>query len=108
MEKIQKAILGNKALIIVSGNIVMHDADKLFEAVEEVVSENGLLNITVDVTDVGYVDSYGLGIMIKCHNFIEQASVSSQGAKLVFIVNDELRQALSIVKLEDFLNITMK
>lgn len=63
---IQKRHTGNLAILMVAGRLTLGEASaSLHKAVEETVT-SGDKDIVVDMHDVQYVDSSGLGALVTC------------------------------------------
>lgn len=57
-------VQGNQALIFLTDKIYVHDASVLREEVLEVI-EHGVTDIKIDLSGLTYIDSSGLGTLVK-------------------------------------------
>lgn len=57
-------VQGNQALIFLTDKIYVHDAALLREEVLEVI-ERGVTDIRIDLSGLTYIDSSGLGTLVK-------------------------------------------
>ena len=57
---------GNHAVVSLSGKVYAHDAgiirDELLKQIEK-----GIVEILIDLADVSYIDSTGLGVLVTVH-----------------------------------------
>jgi len=91
----------NKSFIYVlhlSGNFVMEISDE-FNLLMTTLVTGGMKKVVFDLTDLKYIDSTGIGIII---NFTKQ--VRTKGGDLVFFnVNPKILEIFHLVKLNDFI-----
>lgn len=64
--EIKTAIEGHQVLVELSGSIYIEDSVKLKETLLSYISA-GLPLIVVDFSNVGYIDSSGLGVLVGAH-----------------------------------------
>lgn len=62
--QISKEMKGNTAVISVQGEVDMYNAPGLKEKVLAVMEQEGLKMMVLDLREVDYIDSTGLGILI--------------------------------------------
>lgn len=64
-------VSGNQASVNLSGKIYVHDAgiirDELVEKIEQ-----GVNQVRLDVSGVGYIDSSGLGVLVTVHKLTKE------------------------------------
>ncbi len=86
----------NAAVVSFKGKVVGGpDAQKFQDQISSFI-EQGKKNIIVDMSDVKFVDSTGIGNIIKAFSTVKEA-----GGKLKLSgLNDKIKGVLSIVKLD--------
>mgnify|MGYP006281830747 FL=1 len=83
----------------ISGEIVGPKIVRLSRTVEELI-ESPCRTVTVDLRDVPYIDSYGLGGLVYCHKQLQQAN-----KRLSILVNKGLYDLFLKCKLENVLHL---
>ncbi len=86
--------------LAVAGEIDMATADELQEAISDAVTRADTATVVVDLTDVSFCDSIGIGILVRAH--VEAA----QHGTVVQISNPQrqIRRVLEITGVLDFLS----
>ena len=93
--KIDHRKSGSVTVVDLSGKIVIgNGAEQLLQTAQELVRQ-GERNLLFNMTDVSYLDSAGLGIIVKCHN----AATASHGHIKLVNVSSRIRDLLRITKL---------
>jgi anti-sigma B factor antagonist len=89
-------------MVEVSGEVDLHTAPQLRAALESAVSaagDAGGAAVLVDLSDVGFMDSTGLGELVGAHRALERS-----GSRLHLSVgNERVARLLSITGLDDVL-----
>ena len=99
--KIDHRKSGSATVVDLSGKIVIGEgAERLLETAKELVRQ-GELNLLFNMTEVSYLDSAGLGVIVKCRN---AATASASHIKLVN-VSGRIRDLLRITKLHSLFEI---
>ena len=94
--KIDQRKSGSVTVLEISGKIVLGEAaDQLLATTKELVS-NGEKNLVYNMTAVLYVDSAGLGVIVKCLN----ATKAGAGRIKLVNVSRNIRDLFRITKLE--------
>lgn len=84
--------------ILLSGNFVLEISEE-FTTLIGTLTSGGMRRLAVDLTDLKYIDSTGIGIFI---NLTKQ--IRTKGGDLVFInVNAKIMEVFGLVKLQDFI-----
>jgi anti-sigma B factor antagonist len=93
--KIVERQVGDVVILDIQGKILIGEGDDaLREAVTRLV-ESGKKKILLNLADVPYVDSAGLGEIVRCYT-----TVSKQGGRLKLInLTRKIQDLLSITKL---------
>ena len=93
----------NELLVKVAGEIDAYTAPKLKETLHP-SAEVDNQNITVDLSDVTYMDSTGLGVFVGLFK-----TVSARGGQLKLVgLSDRLQRLFDITGLGDIMNIDSK
>lgn len=69
---IDKTTKDSFSVLAVSGEVDVHSAPQLHEAILDEIAE-GNTNIALDFTNVSFLDSSGLRVLIIAHNALEAA-----------------------------------
>ena len=95
---IEKKINGESATLIVSGRLDTQTAPELEAELDAVLG--GLKELTFDMTNLEYVSSAGLRVILKA-----QKAMNSQGAMKLTGVNDSIMEVFDITGFLDILTI---
>lgn len=82
-----------------NGNFVVEFAEELNAIVSTMIA-GGMKRLSLDLTELKYIDSTGMGLLINLTKLIR-----SKGGDLVFLnVNSKIMEVFSVVKLQDFIH----
>ena len=95
---IEKKITGEEATLIVSGRLDTQNAPELESELDAILSD--LKDLTFDMTNLEYVSSAGLRVILKA-----QKAMNAQGSMKLVGVNDSLREVFDITGFLDLLTI---
>ncbi len=95
---IEKKINQDSAIFIVSGRLDTQTAPELENELDAVL--NGLKELTFDMTNLEYVSSAGLRVILKA-----QKAMNVQGAMKLTGVNDSIMEVFDITGFLDILTI---
>ena len=95
---IEKKINGESATLIVSGRLDTQTAPELETELDAVLS--GLKELTFDMTNLEYVSSAGLRVILKA-----QKAMNTQGSMKLTGVNDSIMEVFDITGFLDILTI---
>ena len=95
---IEKKINGEAVTLIVSGRLDTQTAPELEAELDAVLS--GLKELTFDMTNLEYVSSAGLRVILKA-----QKAMNAQGAMKLTGVNDSIMEVFDITGFLDILTI---
>ena len=95
---IEKKIIGDAATLIVSGRLDTQTAPELETELDAVLS--GLKELTFDMTNLEYVSSAGLRVILKA-----QKAMNAQGSMKLTGVNDSIMEVFDITGFLDILTI---
>ena len=95
---IEKKIIGDAATLIVSGRLDTQTAPELEAELDSVLS--GTKELTFDMTDLEYVSSAGLRVILKA-----QKAMNTQGSMKLTGVNDSIMEVFDITGFLDILTI---
>ena len=90
-----------KVVVMISGEIDVYTAPKLKETLFQIV-ENGAEEITVDLSDVTYMDSTGLGVFVGTFKMV----CSRKGKFELVGLSKRMRRLFDITGLSDIIQIT--
>ena len=95
---IEKKIIGDAATLIVSGRLDTQTAPELEAELD--VTLSGLKELTFDMTNLEYVSSAGLRVILKA-----QKAMNVQGSMKLTGVNDSIMEVFDITGFLDILTI---
>ena len=95
---IEKKINGTEATLVVSGRIDTQTAPEVESALDAVLP--GIKELTFDMTDLEYVSSAGLRVILKA-----QKAMNTQGSMKLTGVNDNIMEVFDITGFLDILTI---
>ena len=95
---IEKKISGESATLIVSGRLDTQTAPELEAELDSVLS--GTKELTFDMTNLEYVSSAGLRVILKA-----QKAMNTQGSMKLTGVNDSIMEVFDITGFLDILTI---
>lgn len=84
--------------VVFTGDLDLATAGTLREAIQE-KRAGGLTELTLDLSDVGFMDSLGIGLLVATHNRLKE-----EGAKMRLIVPQRLYVLLELTGLIDLLH----
>ena len=95
---IEKKISGEAVTLVVSGRLDTQTAPELENELDEVLS--GVKELTFDMTNLEYVSSAGLRVILKA-----QKAMNMQGSMKLTGVNDSIMEVFDITGFLDILTI---
>ena len=95
---IEKKINGEAVTLIVSGRLDTQTAPELEKELDSILS--GLKELTFDMTNLEYVSSAGLRVILKA-----QKAMNAQGSMKLIGVNDSIMEVFDITGFLDILTI---
>ena len=95
---IEKKINGEAVTLIVSGRLDTQTAPELEKELDSILS--GLKELTFDMTNLEYVSSAGLRVILKA-----QKAMNTQGSMKLTGVNDSIMEVFDITGFLDILTI---
>lgn len=82
------------AVLTVAGEIDLSTAPRLREALLEIFSTGGARHLVVDLADVTFMDSTGLGVLVGAHRRIAAAD-----AKMTVVAQNHVRRIMEVTGL---------
>ena len=95
---IEKKINGEETILVVSGRLDTQTAPELENMLDKVLP--GLKELTFDMTDLEYISSAGLRVILKA-----QKAMNTQGSMKLTDVNDSIMEVFDITGFLDILTI---
>ncbi|WP_252313179.1 STAS domain-containing protein [Sinobaca sp. H24] len=89
-----------EAILYIEGEVDAYTAPQLKEAIEPLTEKDGQL-VTVDLTDVSYIDSTGLGIFVGA---LKSSEANNSKLRLVGL-NQRVMRLFSITGLDEVIDI---
>lgn len=88
-------------VVVLKGSLTAGDAERRFTELYESLIADGVTAMTIDFSDVGIVDSSGLGALVRCHN----ACAAEGGGVRLCGLNPQQRGLLELTRLTDLMEI---
>ncbi|KUJ96484.1 MAG: anti-sigma factor antagonist [Desulfonauticus sp.] len=86
--------------LVMDGDIVASRAQEVKDLIAEKIAEG--VDLTLDLSNVSYVDSIGIGIIIATHN-----SLKSSGGKLKIInASEDIQNLFKTMRLDKHIDIS--
>lgn len=93
--KIYTRIVGDVHVLDVSGKITLGDATRTMRQTISGLLENGGKKIVLNLTDVNYIDSSGIGELVRTYT-----TVTGEGKELKLLnLTKKIKEVLAIAKL---------
>lgn len=91
---------GSVYIVDISGEMDLYNAHKLKEVVQKML-EKGIRDYVINVDNVTYIDSTGIGALMHVHSTIKK-----QGKRMLLAnVKGTVRQVIQLTKLMDYFDI---
>ena len=68
--EIQTQVNNGHFLISAKGDLILTNADTLQTRIDQAIKD-GMVTITLDLSQVDYIDSFGIGVVVKTKSEIE-------------------------------------
>ena len=98
--QVNTRVVSNVAIIDILGEIDLYNSPKIKDALLEKVNL-GFKNIIINLGDVTYIDSSGIGTLIFCRTSLNQNS----GALRIIKIRDSVKRIFELTKLNSFFTI---
>lgn len=95
--------VGSHALVALSGELDVSTVGLLYEQLAALAAE-GVCHVSLNLTEVTYMDSTGLSVLIAEH----KRAKSMEGELIIFSPSPHLRKLFAITGLDSYLNIRPK
>ena len=93
--KIVERLVGDVVILDLTGKILIGEGDDLLRDAVTKLADSGKTKILLNLAEVPYVDSAGLGEVVRCYT-----TVSRKGGKLKLLnLTKKIQDLLSITKL---------
>lgn len=91
---------GDKVIIQIVGEVDLYNAPKVRDAINEYIDKNKL-DILIDLDEVDYIDSSGIGVLIS-----SATDIKDIGGNLTLKCNSpNVKRVFELTRLVDFFNI---
>lgn len=101
MEIEKRKMAGGYVLFSIKGELTLKTGKDFLEPVLREIASGKAPKIGIDISRVRYIDSFGIGCILKCNNAMEQRS--GIVGKIHLILTDRLRGKLAVVGLDRIL-----
>ncbi len=98
--QINARLIDNVVIIDILGEIDLYNSPKIKDVLSENVKNNHK-NVIINLGDVTYIDSSGIGTLIFCRTFLNQNS----GSLKIIKVKDSVKRIFELTKLNSFFTI---
>ncbi len=100
--EIEKRKMGQDyVLFTVSGEITLKTGKGFVDPVVREIATGQVRNIGLDLSRVRYIDSFGIGCILKCNSAMEERR--GVVGEVTFLITERLKKKLSIVGLDRLL-----
>jgi len=102
MMEVEKRKMGSGYILFtVKGELTLKTGKIFIDPVIREIAAGQIPKIGIDLSRVRYVDSFGIGCILKCHNsMVERRGVVGE---IIFLITDKLKKRLSVVGLDRIL-----
>lgn len=98
--QVNTRVINDVVIIDILGEIDLYNSPKIKEALTEKMS-SGFKNVIINLGDVTYIDSSGIGTLIFCRTSLNQ----NNGALRVIRIKDSVKRIFELTKLNSFFTI---
>jgi anti-sigma B factor antagonist len=92
---------GEVSVVDLNGALKLGGPEQAFREAIEGLLDEGVLSIAVNLSGVNFLDSSGIGMIVRCHK-----TASDRSAKLLFFAPTKMvRQTLKMVSLDRVMNL---
>lgn len=104
--EIEKRKMGNDYILFtVSGEITLKTGKGFVDPVVREIAAAKTRKIGVDLSRVKYLDSFGIGCILKCNTAMEERR--GLVGEIIFLITERLKKKLSVVGLDRLLKFEM-
>jgi anti-sigma B factor antagonist len=96
--KIEQSVEQDRTILKLHGKLIISDTEDLRDRVNELVRD-GKIQIALDVADVSYMDSAGLGEVTRCYTAVRRVD----GQLKLINIPKKIRELLTVTRLIDIL-----
>jgi len=101
MEIEKRKMGGGYVLFTVSGELTLKTGKAYVDPVVREIATGQARKIGVDLSRVGYIDSFGIGCILKCNTAMEERR--GIVGKIIFLNTERMKKKLSVVGLDRLL-----
>ena len=91
----------NKATMIIEGDIVSSVVDDLKKELKNAL-DSGISHLTLDLDQVTYIDSMGIGLLVATHNSLKKTDSTLE----LTHVSEEIKKLMNLMRLDQHLQIS--
>jgi anti-anti-sigma factor len=97
--QIKETIEDDIHLIKAIGDLIITNAEALQKRIDKALDE-GAINITLDFLEIQYIDSFGIGVIVKT-----KADVDKKRGRLRVMLNDSLYSLFQKCHLDEYIDL---
>jgi anti-sigma B factor antagonist len=92
---------GDVTVVDLNGALKLGGPEQAFREAIEGLLDSGILTIAVNLSGVNFLDSSGIGMLVRCHK-----TASDRSGKLIFFAPTKMvKQTLKMVSLDKVMNL---
>ena len=101
MEIEKRRMGGDYVLFTISGEMTLKTGKEFVDPIVREIARGKARKIGIDLSRVRYVDSFGIGCILKCNSAMEERR--GVVGEIVLIITERLKKKLSVVGLDRLL-----
>lgn len=101
MEIEKRKMAGDYVLFTVAGELTLKTGKSFLDPVIKEIATGQARKVGVDLSRVRYIDSFGIGCILKCKNAMDER-IGVVG-EVIFLLTERLKKKLSVVGLDRIL-----
>jgi len=101
MEIEKRKMGGDYVLFTVTGEITLKTGKRFIDPIVREIATGKARKIGIDLSRVHYIDSFGIGCLLKCNSAMEERR--GVVGEIILIITEHLRKKLSVVGLDRLL-----
>ncbi|MCL1864823.1 MAG: STAS domain-containing protein [Spirochaetes bacterium] len=92
---------GKVVILDISGDITLYNASEIVNTIDKVI-ENQKYNVVINLKDVSYIDSSGIGAIISCSSRLKK---NQSELKIINVYASSVKKVFELTNLTSFFDI---
>ncbi|RAK08129.1 SpoIIAA-like anti-anti-sigma regulatory factor [Halanaerobium saccharolyticum] len=99
-ESLKLLVENNKAVLKFEGEVIFDNSNQLKEEAKQMLSKNeGVNKLVIDLANVSYLDSSGVGLILSLFKFMR----NKKGTLAVAAANEKIKRVFEVTKLQEII-----